>query len=73
MDHKVLSFNDAMQRRAEKLKKSAVCTAQKAGNVIKIVQEKTLGENEDIKDVSQVITQDVRNSAGHIVSAFDNL
>lgn len=73
MDDKVLSFNDAVQRRAEMFKKSAAFTAQKVGNVIKLVHEKTLGVNEDIKDVAQVITQDVRNTAGHIVNEFDNL
>jgi hypothetical protein len=73
MDNKVLSFNDAVQRRTEKFKKSAAYTAQKVGNVIKIVHEKTLGVKDDIKDGAQVITQDVRNTAGHIVNEFDNL
>lgn len=73
MNNKVLSFNDAVQRRTEKLKKSAAFAAQKVGNVVMLVHEKTADVGKDIKDGTQVITQDVRNTSGHIVNEFDNL
>lgn len=73
LNNKVLSFSEAVQRRTEKLKKSTAFTAQKFGNVIMLVPEKTADAGKDIQDGAQVITPDVHNTAGHIANEFDNL
>jgi hypothetical protein len=73
MNNKVLSFSDAVQRRAEKSKSSAAPAKPKTGNVILFAHEKPADAGEDTEGGAQVIPPDIRNTPGHIVNEFDNL
>jgi gas vesicle protein len=73
MKDKVLSFNDTVQRKTDSFKKSAVESAQAVGNAIKDIHGKAIDVKKDIKDGLEDVSNDVRNTSGHIVNEFNNL
>jgi gas vesicle protein len=72
MKKRVLSFNDAVQRKAVKIKNSAADAAQTVGNAIKDIHKKTTGVNQDIKDGLHDIKRDIQHTAKHVSHELGN-
>jgi gas vesicle protein len=73
MKNKVISFNDAVQKKTDAVKDTVAQAAQNVGNTLKDIHCKTEGVQKDMKDGLNEIKKDVHNTAGNIVDEFNNL